>query len=267
MTEPTIKTAAVALVKREDKILVVWNERYKGWSLPGGMVEEGETVGAACMRELREETGLEAVLMEPMHFGPHGLPSKPGRVTHVALFRVEVPPGAEPNTMENGGDVRWCTPANFLEHSPFASFYWSIFRKHGLIPRPEGALDIEHLDRVALLIALHAGTKALRLGRLHDQGPLTRERAIEYIEHVTRPNGMVRFDYVDGRPIKVTFRGNDLEDAALYDRDAGEGKCARIVEEQREILRAKLHRSATYGQGNDAHLTDLAAHDPHGIAK
>ena len=39
--------AAVSYVERSDgRILCVWNSRYGGWTLPGGKVEEGETVEA-----------------------------------------------------------------------------------------------------------------------------------------------------------------------------------------------------------------------------
>ncbi len=56
---PAVSTA----VFRDGEVLLV--QRAKPpltaiWSFPGGHVEPGETVAAAALRELREETGVEA---------------------------------------------------------------------------------------------------------------------------------------------------------------------------------------------------------------
>jgi ADP-ribose pyrophosphatase YjhB (NUDIX family) len=58
-----------ALILKEGKILLSkrLNEPAKGkWSIPGGMVELGETVKDAVMRETKEETNLSVV--EPVLF-------------------------------------------------------------------------------------------------------------------------------------------------------------------------------------------------------
>ncbi|MFT3987611.1 NUDIX domain-containing protein [Aestuariivirga sp.] len=74
------RTAAI----RDDKFVMLVRHGYApGWMLPGGGVERGETLSEAAVRELREETGIEA--QEELRL--HGIflnPQFPG--DHVAVF-------------------------------------------------------------------------------------------------------------------------------------------------------------------------------------
>ncbi|WP_130859461.1 NUDIX hydrolase [Gracilibacillus phocaeensis] len=65
------------LLRKGNEILMVYNHGGD-WSLPGGAVEQGETLEQAAIREVKEETGLtvrvekiaavnEAVFMEKGH--------------------------------------------------------------------------------------------------------------------------------------------------------------------------------------------------------
>ncbi|WP_445486896.1 NUDIX hydrolase [Niallia sp. 03133] len=43
---------------------VVINNAKRGWELPGGQVEQGETIKEAVLREVKEETGIDIELLK-----------------------------------------------------------------------------------------------------------------------------------------------------------------------------------------------------------
>src|SRR5512142_2007139 len=63
--KPTVDV--VILLEGDRVVLVERKNEPRGWALPGGFVDEGETLEAAAVREAREETGLEVTLLEQFH--------------------------------------------------------------------------------------------------------------------------------------------------------------------------------------------------------
>jgi 8-oxo-dGTP diphosphatase len=64
---PSPTVDVVILVPGDGVVLVERKHEPRGWALPGGFVDLGETLEAAAVREAKEETGLDVVLSEQFH--------------------------------------------------------------------------------------------------------------------------------------------------------------------------------------------------------
>ncbi|CAG7607894.1 NUDIX hydrolase [Leucobacter soli] len=81
-----LRVAAYAVVERRGKLLLThWRRGHlHGWTLPGGGLESGEDPRDAVIREVLEETGLEARIGKLL-----GVDSR-------VMVREEVPEGTDP---------------------------------------------------------------------------------------------------------------------------------------------------------------------------
>ena len=55
------RLTARAIVIKNNKILLMYTSRYEDYSLPGGGVDEGESIEQGLIRELSEETGAQQI--------------------------------------------------------------------------------------------------------------------------------------------------------------------------------------------------------------
>jgi 8-oxo-dGTP diphosphatase len=125
-------TVDVVVLLPDDRVLLVERRHAPvGWALPGGFVDLGETLEAAAVREVKEETGLDARLVEQFH--AYSDPRRDPRrhtITTVFIARADGVPV--------GGD----------DAARAAAFAWDAHPALGVV-HPLPALVFDHAEILA----------------------------------------------------------------------------------------------------------------------
>jgi ADP-ribose pyrophosphatase YjhB (NUDIX family) len=107
---PGFTVGAVCALEHDGRLLFLRQPHRPGWSLPGGLLDRGETPAQAVVREVREETGLEVEVGVPLTTQVNP------RVRRVdVIFRIVV---GEPPPVRAGGEAKdacWLYPAEVLD--------------------------------------------------------------------------------------------------------------------------------------------------------
>lgn len=122
---PNHTVGALCLIEHGPRILFLQQRHRSGWTLPGGLLNRGETAARAVCREVAEETGLQievnlpfAVVVEPRSRRVDVLFRVPagsavevaprGEAVHAAWLRPdELDDTDEPTAQALGSYARW----------------------------------------------------------------------------------------------------------------------------------------------------------------
>jgi 8-oxo-dGTP diphosphatase len=100
-----------AVFDMKDRVLLVrrGSEPFKGrYALPGGFVDVGETVEAACAREVEEETGVSISDQRLLLVGVYSKPERDPRGHSVSIaYTTRIDVSAEPRPGSDAESAEW----------------------------------------------------------------------------------------------------------------------------------------------------------------
>jgi 8-oxo-dGTP diphosphatase len=92
------------------RVLLVHRPKYNDWSFPKGKLDPGETIEAAALREVEEETGLQCRIIRPLPSVRYQYRSRASDVRPkvVHYFLMEAIGGEIHVNMYEIDEARWC---------------------------------------------------------------------------------------------------------------------------------------------------------------
>jgi len=126
-----------AVIVKENKVLLVKRagEPGKGlWSIPGGLVEIGESIRDAVRREVKEETGLDVRVDEIADVTEIIIRDEENRVKHhyVIIDFFAVPLKGELKASSDALEVRWVEFKDLKNYS-LTNTVKKLFKKLGFL--------------------------------------------------------------------------------------------------------------------------------------
>ena len=112
-----MKVGATVAIIENNKILLTLRSDWEVWCLPGGHVDEGESVAEAAIREAKEEVGVDVLLTRYV-----GVYSRIGgdATMHLHLFTAEIVAGEITPQPEEVLEIQFFDQ----EHLPELMFWW-----------------------------------------------------------------------------------------------------------------------------------------------
>lgn len=87
-----IVAAGGIVINETGQVLLVHRPRYDDWSFPKGKLDAGESIEAAAIREVKEETGIEAEIVQHLSSIHYAYKTRKGdskpKVVHYFLMRA-----------------------------------------------------------------------------------------------------------------------------------------------------------------------------------